>query len=81
MTLKPGDKLDQYEIVVLVGEGGMGEVYKAWDTKVERFVAIKMSKTGELDERFRLEAKLLATLSHPNICTLYDVGPNYLVME
>ncbi len=73
--------LDQYQIIALIGEGGMGEVYKAQDTKIGRLVAIKLSKSGDFDERFRLEAKALATVSHPNICTLYDVGPNYLVME
>ena len=80
MPLKRGEKLDQYEIVSLIGEGGMGEVYKAHDTKIGRPVALKLSK-GDFDERFQLEAKALAALTHPNICTLYDVGSNYLVME
>ncbi len=58
----------------------MGEVYKARDTRLERIVALKVSKT-EFDERFEREARAIATLNHPHICTLHDVGPNYLVME
>jgi Tol biopolymer transport system component/predicted Ser/Thr protein kinase len=80
MPLKRGDKLDQYTIEALIGEGGMGEVYRAHDSKVGRPVALKVSK-GDFDDRFRHEAQSLAQLSHPNICTLHDVGHNYLVME
>jgi Tol biopolymer transport system component/predicted Ser/Thr protein kinase len=80
MALKRGDKLDQYTIEALIGEGGMGEVYRAHDSKVGRPVALKVSK-GDFDDRFRHEAQSLAQLSHPNICTLYDVGGSYLVME
>src|SRR4029077_858304 len=63
-----------------VAAGGMGEVYKARDTRLDRMVAIKVSKT-EFTERFEREARAVAALNHPNICQLYDVGPNYLVME
>jgi Tol biopolymer transport system component len=58
----------------------MGEVYKARDTRLDRMVAVKVSKT-EFSERFEREARVIATLNHPHICQLYDVGPNYLVME
>ena len=80
MPLSPGDKLGPYEILAPIGAGGMGEVYKARDTRLDRIVAIKTSKT-EFSERFEREARAVAALNHPNICTLYDVGPNYLVME
>src|SRR6202171_3052505 len=80
MPLQAGDKLGPYEILALIGKGGMGEVYKARDTRLDRIVAIKISKT-EFSERFEREARAVAALNHPNICTLYDVGPNYLVME
>src|SRR6202140_4957354 len=80
MPLSGGDKLGPYEILALIGKGGMGEVYKARDTRLDRVVAIKVSKT-EFSERFEREAKAVAALNHPNICTLHDVGPNYLVME
>lgn len=58
----------------------MGEVYKARDTRLDRTVAIKVSKE-KFSERFEREARAIASLNHPNICTLHDVGPNYLVME
>ncbi len=80
MPLSSGDKLGPYEILAPIGAGGMGEVYKARDTRLDRIVAIKTSKV-EFSERFEREAKAIATLNHPNICQLYDVGPNYLVME
>jgi len=80
MALSPGDKLGPYEILAPIGAGGMGEVYKARDTRLDRIVAIKTSKT-EFNERFEREAKAVAALNHSNICQLYDVGPNYLVME
>ena len=69
-----------YEIAAPVGAGGMGEVYKARDTRLDRTVAIKVSN-DQFTERFQHEARAIAALNHPNICQLYDVGPNYLVME
>src|SRR5579864_4705965 len=80
MTLSAGTRLGPYEILALIGAGGMGEVYKARDTRLDRVVAIKVSKE-EFSERFEREARNVAALNHPNICTLYDIGPNYLVME
>ncbi|MBM3767520.1 MAG: serine/threonine protein kinase, partial [Acidobacteria bacterium] len=80
MPLAPGDKLGPYEITALLGEGGMGEVYKARDTRLDRAVALKVSK-AQFTDRFEREARAVAALNHPNICQLYDVGPNYLVME
>src|SRR5579872_6898821 len=80
MALSPGDKLGPHEILVLVGKGGMGEVYRAHDTRVHRDVAIKVS-AARFSERFEREANAIGALNHPNICTLYDVGSNYLVME
>src|SRR3984893_18324497 len=80
MSLGAGERLGPYEILVPIGAGGMGEVYKARDTRLDRIIAIKVSKT-EFSERFEREARSVAALNHPNICQLYDVGPNYLVME
>ena len=80
MPLSSGDKLGPYEIIEPIGKGGMGEVYRACDTRLNRDVAIKIS-AGRFTERFRNEARAIAALNHPNICHLYDVGPNYLVME
>ena len=80
MPLSAGDKLGPFEILASIGAGGMGEVYKARDTRLDRVIAIKVSKT-EFSERFEREARAVAALNHPNICQLYDVGPNYLVME
>ena len=80
MQLSPGDRLGPYEIVAPIGAGGMGAVYKARDTRLERIVAIKVSNE-QFSERFEREAHAVASLNHPNICTLHDVGPNYLVME
>jgi eukaryotic-like serine/threonine-protein kinase len=80
MPLSAGDRLGPYEIITPVAAGGMGEVYKARDTRLDRMVAIKVSKT-EFTERFEREARAVAALNHANICQLYDVGPNYLVME
>ncbi|HSP68782.1 MAG TPA: protein kinase, partial [Bryobacteraceae bacterium] len=80
MPLSAGEKLGPYEILAPIGAGGMGEVYKARDTRLDRIVAIKTSKT-EFSERFEREARAVAALNHPNICTLHDVGSNYLVME
>jgi serine/threonine protein kinase len=80
MPLARGDKLGPYEIVALIGAGGMGEVYRAHDSRLRRDVAIKVSKE-QFTERFEREAHAVAALNHPNIAHLYDVGPNYLVME
>jgi serine/threonine protein kinase len=80
MDLKPGAKLGPYEILSLLGKGGMGEVWRARDPRLNREVAIKVSG-AEFTERFTREARMVAQLNHPNICHLYDVGPNYLVME
>ncbi len=78
--LKPGEALGPYEILGLVGTGGMGEVYSARDTRLGRKVAIKISQE-RFSGRFEREAGAISALNHPNICTLYDVGPNYLVTE
>jgi eukaryotic-like serine/threonine-protein kinase len=80
MPHSAGDKLGPYEIVAFIGAGGMGEVYKARDTRLDRIVAVKVSKE-QFSEHFEREARTVAALNHPNICTLYDVGPNFLVME
>jgi serine/threonine protein kinase len=80
MPLSAGDKLGPYEILTPIGAGGMGDVYRARDMRLDRIVAIKVSK-DQFSERFEREARAVAALNHPNICHLYDVGPNYLVME
>jgi len=80
MQLAPGDKLGPYEILARIGAGGMGEVYRARDPRLGREVAIKVS-AERFSERFDREARAVAALNHPNICTIHDVGPNYLVME
>src|ERR1017187_2552870 len=80
MELKSGDKLGPYEILSRLGVGGMGEVWKARDTRLDRIVVIKTSH-AKFSERFEREARAVAALNHPNICQLYDVGPDYLVME
>jgi len=90
MPLASGTKLGPYEIVAPLGAGGMGEVYRARDTRLERTVAIKIvraehSSDGELRQRLEREAKAISALNHPNICTLHDVGSqdgvDFLVME
>ncbi len=90
MTLAAGTRLGPYEILVPLGAGGMGEVYKARDTRLERDVAIKvlaqdLSSSAEVRQRFEREAKAIAQLSHSHICALYDVGregeTDYLIME
>src|SRR5579864_6849755 len=80
MPLTVGDQLGPYEILAPIGAGGMGEVYSAIDTRLHREVAVKVS-AERFSERFEREARAIASLNHPNICTLHDVGPNYLVME
>jgi eukaryotic-like serine/threonine-protein kinase len=80
MPLSAGDRLGPYEIVAPLGSGGMGEVWKARDTRLLRDVAIKISHEN-FSERFEREARSIAALNHPNICQLYDIGSNYLVME
>jgi len=80
VILTKGARLGPYEILAPLGAGGMGEVYKAKDTRLDRTVAVKVS-TAQFTERFEREARAVAALNHPNICTLHDVGPNYLVME
>src|SRR5579863_10029185 len=80
MEFEPGAKLGPYEIVSAIGKGGMGEVWRARDPRLGRDVAIKVS-AQQFTDRFEREARAIAALNHPNICTLHDVGPNYLVME
>jgi serine/threonine protein kinase len=80
MPLAAGTKLGPYEILMAIGAGGMGEVYSARDTRLNREVAIK-SSNEKFSDRFEREARSIAALNHPNICHLYDVGPDYLVME
>ena len=80
VPLSPGSTLGPYDVVSQIGAGGMGEVYRAVDPRLGRAVAIKVS-TEPFSERFEREARAVAALNHPNICTVHDVGPNYLVME
>src|SRR5919197_3995745 len=87
MPLSAGTHLGRYEILALVDTGGMGEVYRAYDSRLDRNVVIKIlpSADPERRQRFEREAKAIAALAHPNICRLYDVGhqdgTDYLVME
>ena len=86
MPTSPGSRLGPYEIVSRIGAGGMGEVFRARDTRLDRSVAIKVlpaafAANAQLKLRFEREAKTISQLNHPNICTLYDVGDDYLVME
>src|ERR1700732_3818138 len=90
MTILPGRRLGPYEILSAIGAGGMGEVYKARDTRLDRIVAIKVLPThladrSELRERLEREARAIASLNHPHICTLHDIshqdGTDFLVME
>jgi serine/threonine protein kinase/Tfp pilus assembly protein PilF len=78
--LSAGDRLGPYEILSQIGAGGMGVVYKARDSRLDRIVALKVS-AEEYSERFGREARAVAALNHPNICQIYDVGPNFLVLE
>src|SRR5437899_9450148 len=80
MTLTAGTRLGPYEILAPLGSGGMGEVYRARDPRMGREVAIKVS-AERFSDRFEREVRAVAALNHPNICHVYDVGPNYLVME
>src|SRR5262245_1308241 len=90
MNLAPSTRLGPYEIVSSLGAGGMGEVYKARDTRLDRTVAVKvmsasLAATPELRQRFEREARTLSALNHPHICTLHDLGQHngldYLVLE
>src|SRR5229473_2292063 len=80
MSLASGTRLGPYEVLTPLGAGGMGEVYRARDTRLGRDVAIKVC-AERFSDRFGREAHAIAALNHSNICHLYDVGPNYLVME
>src|ERR1700677_2483370 len=80
MALAAGTRLGPYEILAPIGAGGMGEVYRAHDSRLDRDVAVKVSN-AQFTERFTREARAIASLNHTIICHLYDVGPNYLVME
>src|SRR2546427_777582 len=90
MPILPGRRLGPYEILSSIGAGGMGEVYRARDTRLDRIVAIKvlpmhLADRSELRERFEREARTIASLNHPHICTLFDIGHqdeiDFLVME
>jgi Tol biopolymer transport system component len=90
MSLVPGARLGRYEVIAVIGAGGMGEVYRALDTRLDRSVAIKVLSpqvvsTTNLKERFEREARAISALNHPHICHLYDIGSQdgteYLVME
>src|SRR5512134_871153 len=90
MAITPGTRLGPYEIVSPLGAGGMGEVYRARDTRLGRDVAVKvlpqhLSANSEVRARFEREAKTVSSLNHPHICTLHDIGregdTDYLVME
>src|ERR1700683_1413421 len=90
MALTPGTKLGPYEVQSQLGAGGMGEVYRAKDTRLDRTVAVKIlpshpSDNPEARQRFEREARAISSLNHPNICTLHDVGhqdgTDFLVME
>ncbi len=90
MAILLGKRLGPYEILSSIGAGGMGEVYRARDTRLDRTVAIKVLPThladrSELQERFEREARTIASLNHPHICTLHDIGQqdgiDFLVME
>jgi serine/threonine protein kinase len=78
--IAPGTELGPYRIDFLLGAGGMGRVYRATDTRLNRAVAVKVAREG-FSERFARETRAIAQLNHPHICTLHDVGPDYLVME
>src|SRR5215467_266985 len=90
MALAAGEKLGPYEILAPIGAGGMGEVYKARDTRLDRTVAVKVlpshiARREEFRKRFEREARAVSSLNHPNICALFDIGAqdgvDYMVME
>jgi TolB-like protein/predicted Ser/Thr protein kinase len=86
LALPPGTRLGPYEIVALLGAGGMGEVYRGRDSRLDRDVAIKVlpapvAHDSDRLRRFEHEARAIASLNHPHICQLYDIGPGYLVLE
>src|SRR5678816_1569700 len=90
MSLSPGTRLGPYEVLSAIGAGGMGEVYKARDTRLERLVALKViqqsvASSQEMRERFEREARAISSLDHPHICILYDVcreaDVSFLVMQ
>ncbi len=88
MPLTAGTRLGPYEVIASIGTGGMGEVYRAHDTRLDRVVALKVLPTGtaaspKVLERFQREARAASALNHPNICTIYDVGtePPFIAME
>ena len=90
MALSAGTKLGPYEILAPIGAGGMGEVYRAQDTRLERTVAIKVlpshvASNPEIRARFEREARAVSSMNHPNICTLHDIGHqdgvDFIVME
>ncbi len=86
MNLHPGARLGPYEVVCLLGAGGMGEVWKAHDPRLSRDVAIKVlppefAADADRQRRFEREARAIAGLNHPHICQIYDIGPGYLVLE
>src|SRR4051812_39015322 len=80
MAPSAGTRLGPYQLVERLGAGGMGEVWRARDTRLDRFVSIKFSR-AQFSDRFEREARAVAALNHPYICTLHDVGPDFLVME
>src|SRR5579859_4959654 len=80
MGVPSGTRFGPYEILVPIGSGGMGDVYQARDVRLNRTVAIKISR-AHFSDRFEREARAIAALNHPHICALYDIGPDYLVME
>src|SRR5687767_10324610 len=90
MVLAAGDRLGPYEIQSAIGEGGMGEVYKARDTRLDRMVAVKVlpshiAAREDLKQRFEREARAVSSLNHPHICVLFDIGQrdgvDFMVME
>src|SRR5205085_9086260 len=86
MQIAPGTRLGPYEIVASIGSGGMGEVFRARDSRLDRSVAIKvlpaeLAQNAQLKLRFEREARTISQLNHPNICAPYDAGDGYLVME
>jgi eukaryotic-like serine/threonine-protein kinase len=80
MSYESAGKFGPYQVIAPIGEGGMGQVFKARDTRLDRIVALKISR-AQFSDRFAHEARATAALNHPHIATLYDVGPDYLVME